>query len=81
LVEPQRAANLTSKSSPAVPTNLEAQLLPQQIAAPTAQEAFSDGGALQDPKRHAAVMALGNQLTQMASLLHTVQDQPQRVAA
>lgn len=38
---------------------------------PAAHKVFNGDGALQDPKRHAAVIALGSQLAQMASALGT----------
>lgn len=44
--------------------NIGVVVLPDQIAVPTAHEAFAPDGSLVDPKQHAAVRGLGVTLAQ-----------------
>lgn len=51
--------------------NIGVLVLPDQVALPSAHEAFQADGSLKDPKRHAAVQKLGANLTTMLKKLQT----------
>ena len=54
----------------AILQNIKVLVLPDQVAVPKADEAFNPDGSLKDPKRQAAVEALGAKLAQVIAKLH-----------
>jgi NAD(P)H-dependent FMN reductase len=50
--------------------NIQVTVLPDQIAIPKANDAFTPGGALADESKQKAVMAIGEKLAQMLAKLH-----------
>jgi len=54
----------------AILQNIKVLVLPDQVAVPKADEAFNPDGSLKDPKRQAAVEALGTKLAQVIAKLH-----------
>ena len=54
----------------AILQNIKVLVLPDQIAVSKADEAFNPDGSLKDPKRQAAVEALGTKLAQVIAKLH-----------
>ena len=53
----------------AILQNIKVLVLPDQVAVPKADEAFNPDGSLKDPKRQAAVEALGTKLAQVIAKL------------
>jgi len=54
----------------AILQNIKVLVLPDQVALPRADEAFNPDESLKDPKRQAAVEALGTKLAQVIAKLH-----------
>ena len=51
--------------------NIGIVVLPDQVAVPSAHEAFADDGSLRDPKRTAAIQSLAAKLTDTIRKLHS----------